>query len=204
MSVENLEKEKTEESKEVENPVKEKTNWKATALEVQKRASEIEAKYQEAVGRLQEVEENQLASQNNFKQLFENEKKKREFAEVESKKIKDSYVNGLKMSAVKEHAIKMGIQDPALNDLDLLDKSMVQAEFTSTGRVNVLGAQEFVENLKNERPYWFRQTSDVVINNQASNAVVNKSEMAPLDILKLQRENPSAYREYMSQKLAKK
>ena len=51
--------------------------------------------------------------------------------------------------------MKSGIRPEAVDDLAMLSMNDVLVEHTSTGRVNVLGADRFIENLKQLRPHWF-------------------------------------------------
>jgi hypothetical protein len=49
----------------------------------------------------------------------------------------------------------LGIRKDALNDLDLLDFDEVIVETTSSGNINIIGADSAVKKLKSERPHWF-------------------------------------------------
>ena len=60
-----------------------------------------------------------------------------------------------KMSAIREAAIKAGVLESALEDIDFLDWSGVQVETTSTGRLNVLGVDDAVKRIKTLKPHWF-------------------------------------------------
>lgn len=97
----------------------------------------------------------QMKANNQFKELLE--AREAELTELKTKdKVKDKVIaDTLKYSAVQEMAVKAGIRKEALKDLDLVALEDVQIETTSTGRMNVLGADKFVDRLKASRPHWF-------------------------------------------------
>lgn len=111
---------------------------------------------------------NQLKSKieaENLKSLKETEqwkavaemKEKEALEALESaNQIKGAYINDRKMSAIREAAQKAGIIPQALNDLEVLDKwADVTVETTSTGRVNVIGAEQALDKFKASKPYLF-------------------------------------------------
>ncbi len=151
---------------------------------------------------LEEIQTNQLQEKENFKQLWENEKTKRQEAEEKNKSLSQTVFNNFKMSAIKEQAIKAGILDTAIEDLDVIDKSMVEVETTDRGTINVLGANEFVESLKERKPHWFRKLGAPTINNGTPQEVPPKT-LSAADIIKLEKENPAQYQEIMKKRLSK-
>lgn len=105
--------------------------------------------------KLASVEEQKLKEREDWKSLYEIEKEARTNAELASNKTQESYLAEKKFSAIKEAALRFGIRPEALDDLSLLSLDQVQIESTSTGRLNVLGADTAVQELKRTRPYWF-------------------------------------------------
>lgn len=83
--------------------------------------------------------------------------KEKESAEWKSKydTLSDSIREQAKIAKVKEAAIKLGLVDSAIEDLEMLDLKDVVVETTSTGRVNVIGAKSAAERIKSIRPHWF-------------------------------------------------
>jgi hypothetical protein len=193
----------TQTNEETSKETKPRNDYKNQIAEFQRKYAETEQRLAETTARLQQIEEEKLQSQNNYKTLWETEKQKREEAEGKAKQIQTSYVNGLKMSAIKEQALKLGIVEQAVDDLGLLDTSMVQTEFTTSGNVNIIGAQEFVEHIKNQRPFWFKGNTPPTVNNQAGNSAPPK-DLSAHEILKMQKENPDAYAAYMKTYLQKR
>lgn len=73
----------------------------------------------------------------------------------ERTKLTKAVVTDKKMSAIRDAARKAGILDTAEEDIELLNWSEVEVETTSTGRINVLGADDAVKRLKTLKPHWF-------------------------------------------------
>jgi len=96
-----------------------------------------------------------------------------------------AFVEEKKFNAVKEAAVRSGIRAEAVKDLELVSLDKVQVETTSTGRVNILGVENAIEQLKLSRPHWFggaRTTiasADPQVNSQSTGIVSHK------DLIKL-------------------
>jgi hypothetical protein len=90
-----------------------------------------------------------------WKELAELREKEAEDLKKEKTKIQESLIYDKKYSAVKEAALAAGIRKEAVTDLELLEFSEVQIETTSTGRINILGADKAVDRLKTLKPHWF-------------------------------------------------
>lgn len=161
----------------------------------------ISREKEELAKQLEEMKTKELESTNNFKQLYEQERRKREDAEKVAKTTRETYVKDYKFNVIREEALKAGIRPEALEDLERVDSSIVQIETTSTGRVGVIGAKEFVEDLKARRGFWFADTTPPNINNGRPN--MNNSELSAQDILALEKTNPKEYNRIMQSKLRK-
>lgn len=148
--------------------------------------------------KLEQEKTNILTEKENFKELYDLEKQKREEAETKSKTLTSSYVNFFKTSAIKEEAIKGGILDQALDDISLVENSMVQIETTDKGNVNVYGAKEFVEQLKQNKPHWFKKIGAPNVNNANSEMPDPPKPLSARDLLDLEKNDPVAYRKEMS------
>lgn len=90
-----------------------------------------------------------------YEALANEYKEKLERAEAEKKRIIESDIQSRKYNAVKDSAVRAGIRKEALSDLDLVAMDNVVVETTSTGKINILGADRFVESLKAAKPHWF-------------------------------------------------
>lgn len=111
-------------------------------------AKEFEAK-------VKTIETDQMKKNQQWQELAELREKEAKEAREEKERLKESLVFDKKYSAVKEAAMAAGIRKEAVNDLELLDFSDVQIETTSTGRINILGADKAVDRLKTLKPHWF-------------------------------------------------
>lgn len=69
------------------------------------------------------------------------------------------FENNKKMDTVKAIAASNGIRKEALSILEGMDLDGVDIEKTSTGRINVLGAETFVSSLKSKMPFLFENKS---------------------------------------------
>jgi hypothetical protein len=168
----------------------------------QKKLAEVLAEKENLATQLENERKAKLVEQNNYKELYELEKNKRSQAEDKASKITQSYFNGLKISAIEQEAIKQGIHDTALEDLSLMTNDMVQIETTSTGNAHVLGAKEFIEFIKEKKPYLFKSGVAPRVNN-ANPTEVKAKELTPADVVKLQSKDPMAYQEYMKKRYGK-
>jgi len=162
--------------------------------------AEIEAEKQRLAQELEQERTQKLQEKENFKELWELEKQKRAEAEEKSKTIATNYFNGLKNSAIKQEALKAGILDTAIEDLDIIDNSMVEIETTDRGNASVLGAKEFVEALKEKKPHWFKKVGAPNINN-ANPMEAKHKELTPADLIRLQKEDPAKYKAEMRKRL---
>lgn len=109
----------------------------------------------EAQSQIKESKLMSLKEKEEWQKIAELKEQEAQEASEKAERIQNSYVNEKKFSAIKEAAIKAGIRKDAIGDLDLLDFEDVQIETTSTGRMNVLGAESAVKKLKMQKPHWF-------------------------------------------------
>lgn len=96
-----------------------------------------------------------MKEQNQWKELAEQREKEAAEAKAETQKIQGSFLGERKFNAVREKCAALGLRPEAMSDLEMLDLSQVQIETTSTGKINVLGADKFSERLKALKPHWF-------------------------------------------------
>ena len=160
-------------------------------------AQEKEAKLAEMQAKLEELEKKGLEGSQQYKQLYENEANKRKELEGKYSELSTSLVKREKFSAVEQAAIKAGIRD--LSDIDGFDFEGVEIETTNTGRYRVIGAEDWIEGLKKNKPHWFKDASVANINNSTGN-FDNKApkKLSATEILELQKKDPEAYKKYMA------
>ena len=136
-----------------------KDRYKQDLLE-QKAANK---KLQDEIASLRQDRENdrisKMKEQERFKELADEYESKARQAEEDNRNLRNAVMNDKKLSAVQQAAMKLGIRKEALVDLDMLSLDTVEIETTSTGRVNVLNADHFAENLKIQKPHWFGRRS---------------------------------------------
>ncbi len=101
------------------------------------------------------AETERLKAQDQWKELAERHEKAANEWKEKYTGLTGTIVKDKKLSAVREEALKNGIRQEALSDLDMLELREVQVETTSTGRINVSGANAAIANLKALKPHWF-------------------------------------------------
>ena len=136
--------------------------------------------------KLNAKESDDLKKSQQWQQLAElKEKENTELKEQISSNTK-ALIHDRKHSAIKDAAIKAGIRKEALTDLELVDLDGIQIETTSTGRINVIGAEVAVDRLKTLRPHWFGASAPNV--NLNSPEVVAGGKVTYADLQKLEKE----------------
>lgn len=177
----------------------EKKNNGGSAFYKQKLA-EMEAENRRLQMNLESEITAKLKEKEDYKLLWEREKEKREEAERNAGELKGTIFNTLKSNAIKQEALKVGIVPSALDDIDLVDNSMVQVETTDRGTMRVLGTKDFIEVLKETRPHWFKTVGAPNVNVSTPGEPEQKKEYSAADIIEIQKKDPAKYREIMSQK----
>ena len=148
-----------------------------------------------------QIEEQKTASlkqKESYKELYEMEKEKREKAESTTADLRKTVYNSFKNSAIKDKAVEAGILPSAIDDLELLDNSIVEIETTDKGNISVLGASEFVESIKAKKPHWFSNTKAPNINITNPTEDPTPRKLTPEEIVALEKKDPKKYKEYMA------
>lgn len=99
-----------------------------------------------------------LKEKQDWQKIAELKEKEAQEALEQKEMLKKAVITDKKMSAIRTAAMKAGVLDSALDDIDLLNWNDVEVETTSTGRINVVGADEAVKRLKTLKPHWFGKT----------------------------------------------
>lgn len=156
-------------------------------------------KFKEDARKLQEELENKRIGAMKEKQDWEGIAKAKEQEAADFKEKYDglsrSLVENAKHSALKNAALKSGILDQSLSDLELLDFAEVHVETTTTGKILVSGAENAIESLKKRRPHWFG-TKPASVNPSSpetftpSNGRVSMEDLGKLE--KAYKENPQS------------
>ncbi len=142
----------------------------------------------ELEAKLGDFESKSLQEKNDFKGLYEREKAAREKAEAEAKSVKGWFTQTQRFNAVQTEALKAGLLPQAAKDLELLEMDGVEVEVTSTGRALVSGAKDFVERVKNDRPYWFQKPGAPNVNGGGGGTPPPEGkELTPGDVYQAER-----------------
>ena len=113
-----------------------------------KQLKEFEAKNKEAEMKV-------LKEKQEWQKIAELKEQEAKEALEQKERMTKAIVTDKKLSAIREAALKHGVLESALEDMDFLDWSSVQVETTSTGRINVLGVEDAVKRVKTLKPHWF-------------------------------------------------
>lgn len=129
-----------------------------------------------------------MKEQQQWKELAE--AKEREASELKSSndRLQQSYLNEKRFTALKSACEKLGLRAEAAPDLDLVDISEVQIETTSTGKINVLGAEKFAERLKTVRPHWFADKSAPSVNTSGARVIDTGGVITPEMLINAEKE----------------
>lgn len=144
----------TQETK-TETAIPEETVSKAELQKVLDEMHKFKKEAKEAKTELEKQKIEKLKDQQNWQAIAE--LKEKEAVEYQEKfsALSENLIFDKKIAAVKEAALKQGILSTAMDDLEMYDMSSVVIEKTSTGRINVLGADQWVQALKMRKPYMF-------------------------------------------------
>lgn len=161
-------------------------------------ASEFKNRFEQLQSELNELKEKGLENKQEYKTLWEREKQSREEIESKYSQFKSNVITDKKRDAVEKFAIKAGLRDTS--DLDGFDFDGVELETTSTGKINVIGADSWVETLKSQKPHWFKDSTPADVNNSfgGNRAPDKPKELSARELLDLQKKDPAAYRSYMN------
>jgi hypothetical protein len=118
-------------------------------------------KVQEFEQRVQQEEEKRLRETNDWKTLYERKETEAKEAQEKLTRFESTLTNTAKFSAVREAALKAGIRQEAISDLELVELKDVVVEKSPAGRVEVRGADRAVEMLKALKPHWFGKSINV-------------------------------------------
>lgn len=131
-----------------------------------------------------EENERRLREANDYKSLYENEKREKDEERQAREALNSAIVIEKKYNAVRSIALKAGLINTAEKDLELLDLSDVTVEKSETGSWSISGADEYVKNLKVIRPHWFGK-GPTTVNTNAPKISSDPSSINPKKLLEL-------------------
>lgn len=129
-----------------------------------------------------------MKEQNQWKELAEAKERENDTLKTENKQIKDSFLNEKKFNEVKSKCAALGLRPEALSDLEMLDLEAVTVETTSTGKVNILGADKFAERLKAMKPHWFADPKAPKVNTDGTRVLDGSTTITARDLLNAEAE----------------
>lgn len=165
---------------------------KTVSMEAYKRSQDDMHKYKKQLREIEAAKKADelkvLKEKQDWQKIAELKEKEATEAREEKARLTKAVVSDKKMSAIREAAMKSGMLDSALDDIELLGWSDVEVETTSTGRINVLGAEDAVKRLKTLKPHWFGKSATKV-NSKIPDVKDGKSDIVTLEkIVKLRKE----------------
>ena len=167
--------------------------FKRQYIEMQEKFSQLEEK-------LNEAEKEKLQSSNNYKALYEKAEQKAKEASERLTDFEKRVIEDKKMNAIKQAALKDGLNPEFIDLLDAFDTSDVIVEQTDRGSFNVIGSDNWVETLKKDRPSFFKVKADAVFDNSHGNDKNREKTYSKREVLALQKENPELYKEIITKK----
>ena len=122
---------------------------------LKKQLSEFKTKTKEYETQSKQQQEASMRQKEEWQKLAELKETEAKEYKTKFDGLQQSLIVEKKYNALKNEAVKLGLRQEAISDLELVDLSDIQIESTSTGKMNVLGAEKYAERLKAIRPHWF-------------------------------------------------
>lgn len=179
--------------------MEELNKYKEDMFRYKREAKSAAEERQKLQAELEKVQTDQMKQKNQYKELYEQASNKAQEVEQKYSRLQESLVINEKLKAIERAALKHGIRENALEDLSMLNTDDVIVETTSTGRVNVVGADEFVSKLKSVKSHWFAKSAPN-INNSTGTFQSEESGYTPNQLLDIQKKDPAKYREILLKK----
>ena len=103
-------------------------------------------------------------AQGDFKALYEDSEKKAGELQGKYDKLKTSVFHTARVGKVKEEALKLGLRQEALSDIEDLDLEELEVAVGDNSIISVNGAKEFTDRLKKVKGHWFKSPDDPAFN----------------------------------------
>lgn len=129
-----------------------------------------------------------MKEQNQWKEIAEAKEREALEARDKAERVQSSFLSEKKYTAAREKCMALGIRPEALSDLEMLDLEQIQIETTSTGKINVLGADKFAERLKTTKPHWFQEKKTTTVNTDATRVFDTGGTVTPTMIMEAEKE----------------
>lgn len=149
----------------------------------------------DALAEVQRLKEEKLKAAKNWEEIAKLKETEAKSEKDRRERLEKAIVERDKNLALREEAVKAGINPMSLQDLDMLDFSEVDIETTSSGKIIVHGAAQAIQGLKLRRPHWFSQKPPSVNPHTPENTQPSApGSMTPsraLELEKAYRKNPT-------------
>lgn len=143
---------------------------------------------QESKKIIESLKQQKLKEQNDFKTLYET-------AHSELEQFRTGYVKEKKREALRSAVQKLGLRAEAEQDLDLLGLDPLTEELTTEGRVIVHGAEQYAQQLKQQRGHWFKTNEPPRINSGGGAKPDTPQTLTANYMVELERKDPKKYKE---------
>ncbi len=138
---------------------------------------------------LKATQEKEMRDKEQWKEFGQAKEKEATDWKTKYEALNSSNFERAKISAVREAALKLGLVDSAIDDLEMLDLKDVVVETTSTGRTQVIGAKSAAERIKSIRPHWFDNKRVPSVNGRMPEVESGKDgQVSYADVVKLEAE----------------
>lgn len=148
---------------------------------------------------LKALKEKDMRDKEQWKEFGSTKEKEANEWKTKYEVLNSTLLNRAKLTAVQQEALKLGMVETALEDLELMDLKGVIVETTSTGKVNVIGARSEAERIKGIRPHWFSSKNTPNVNTNLPGVKNSPAGLTSYeDLMKLEKEAQKSgdYTEY--------
>ncbi len=165
----------------------------------------------EATKKEKDAETARLKESNDWKTLAETREAEAKEATEKAERIQSSYIGDRKFNAIKAKCDALGLRPEAVSDLESLDLADIAIETTSTGKINVLGADKFASALKAKKPHWFDAKAAPRVNTNGTRVLDSSDAITAKDLLAAEAEGKKsgdmtkyydAHKKYQQQRAA--
>jgi hypothetical protein len=114
--------------------------------------------------RLDAIEADKMKQSNQWKEFAAAKENEAKEWKEKYESLSGSRLENAKFQAVKDAALKLGLREEAVSDLESMEFKDIMVEETSRGRLIVHGAKAAAEKLKSSKSHWFSDPKVPVVN----------------------------------------
>ena len=139
-----------------------------------------------------EAEKKRMVEQEQYKGLYEKAESEREAAQRERDEALESAQRFIVSRELRAEALKAGVREEALPDLDLLGWDGLDVKRDGNS-IRVNGVAEFLTRTKKARPHWFADHKPPVFNDPKKGTPGEGQDYTADQLLALRKKDPAAY-----------